>query len=247
MVRSSAIFTPKAVAFLRQLARNNRREWFQPRKQTYEDELRQPMMRLADLLNEQLRTFAADHVTDPSKAVFRIYRDTRFARDKTPYKTHVAALFPRRGLPKLAGGAYYVQLSVEGVEVAGGIYGPGPAELAAVRNAIVRAPRQFRQLVEAPSVRRLVGPLVGDKLTRIPRAFDDATDDPAVLELLRQKQFYYDVDLPLEVAYTPGLAREVGKRFRAMAPTIDFINAAVLAMLGNTDEPRPPRRPEPMF
>ncbi len=90
-------FSQKAMTFLRQLEKNNTREWFQPRKPVFEAELRGPMLRFVALLNEDLARFAVDHVTDPARAIYRIYRDTRFSKDKTPYKTHIGALFPARG------------------------------------------------------------------------------------------------------------------------------------------------------
>src|SRR3954471_2922809 len=93
-------FSPKALSFFRQLERNNKREWFQPRKETFETELRKPMIELVAMINDDLRSFATDNVTEPNKAIYRIYRDTRFSKDKTPYKTHIAASFHRRGLPK---------------------------------------------------------------------------------------------------------------------------------------------------
>ncbi len=79
-------------AFFRGLERNNCRDWFTPRKQLFETHIRAPMVELVTLLNQRLRDFAADHVADePAKLLYRIYRDTRFSRDKTPYKTHLGA------------------------------------------------------------------------------------------------------------------------------------------------------------
>ena len=90
-------FPPETLKFLRALARNNRREWFQPRKETFETKVKAPMTELVEGINAELLAFAPDHITDPKKAIYRIYRDTRFSADKTPYKTHFAAIFPRRG------------------------------------------------------------------------------------------------------------------------------------------------------
>src|ERR1700733_6735324 len=94
-------FSPKAITFLRQLEKNNSRDWFQPRKDQFEELLRQPMLELARLIADHLRPFAVDHVLPPAKAVHRIYRDVRFSKDKSPYKTNISAMFPRKGLSKL--------------------------------------------------------------------------------------------------------------------------------------------------
>jgi uncharacterized protein (TIGR02453 family) len=85
-------FPPEALTFLRGLTRNNQREWFQPRKEIFETRVKEPMLALCDALNGEFAKFAPDYINDPKKAVFRIYRDTRFSHDKTPYKTHIAAI-----------------------------------------------------------------------------------------------------------------------------------------------------------
>ena len=95
------------IQFFRSLKRNNRREWFQPRKHLYEQQVKEPMLELVSAINGELMKFAPDYVTDPKKALFRIYRDTRFSADKTPYKTHVAASFWRRGADHTGAGGFY--------------------------------------------------------------------------------------------------------------------------------------------
>ncbi|MBV8903100.1 MAG: TIGR02453 family protein, partial [Acidobacteriia bacterium] len=89
-------FPREGVEFLRALARNNRREWFQPRKQMFEEQVKQPMRALVETVNTALMGFAPELATEPEKAIYRIYRDTRFSKDKTPYKTHIAASFHHR-------------------------------------------------------------------------------------------------------------------------------------------------------
>jgi uncharacterized protein (TIGR02453 family) len=239
-------FPKQAMSFFRQLAKNNRREWFQPRKPTYDEHVRAPMIELVALLNDDLRSFAADHVVEPpARAVYRLHRDTRFAKDKTPYNTHVGALFPRPGLPKHAGAAFYVGVSHEGVEVAGGMYMPGPAELAAVRQAIAADPTELRKLLADKGLRKAVGELRGEKLARVPRGFP--ADHPAA-ELLRHKALHFFVTLPAEAALKPGIRREVASRFRAMAPVVHYLNAVLLrARREAAGDEGIPVRPAPMF
>src|SRR5271170_3771184 len=111
-------FPPEALKFLRGLERNNRREWFQPRKETFKTKVKAPMLDLVEAINAQLPGFAPEHINDPKKAVYRIYRDTRFSPDKTPYKTHIAAIFPRRGLDRLTSAGFYFHLSPDETGVA---------------------------------------------------------------------------------------------------------------------------------
>src|SRR5882762_9754588 len=136
-------FTAKALSFFRKLERNNTREWFPPRKAFYEEQVRAVMLRMVELLNKDLSLFAADHVMEPKKAVYRIYRDTRFSKDKTPYKTHIAAIFPRRGMAKHGGGGLYFSVSAKEIEVAGGVYMPGPEQLLAIRSHIAGHQSEF--------------------------------------------------------------------------------------------------------
>src|SRR5215468_7174169 len=100
-------FSSDALTFLRALKRNNRRDWFQPRKQQYEAVIKLPMLELVNSMNAELARFAPDYVTAPEKSIYRIYRDTRFSPDKTPYKTHVAAIFPRQSAVKREGAVFY--------------------------------------------------------------------------------------------------------------------------------------------
>ena len=219
-------FSPEAFAFLRSLKRNNRREWFQPRKEIFEAQLRAPMIQLVEALNAGLLDFAPDHITDPRKAVYRIYRDTRFSADKTPYKTHLAAIFPHHGFDgsfsKHASAGFYFQITARSVGVAAGSYNPGPDELRAVRGWLTENHAAFRKAAGQP--KKLLGDLQGSAVTRMPKGF--AADHPAE-DLLRMKQWLYWVELDAKVATTPRLLAEVLKRFRAAAPVIAMLNAAL--------------------
>lgn len=239
-------FSKKALTFFRQLQKNNDRQWFAPRKELFETECKAPMMELVNWLNERLATFAVDHVTEPKKAVYRIYRDTRFSKDKTPYKTHIGALFPRKGLSRHGGAGYYVGVSHEGVEIAGGMYMPEPDELAAVRQAIFADPKAAIRVFEDKTLVRTISPLQGTQAARMVKGFDE---DPATPlgSLLRRKQMYHHITLPADAATKPTLAREVVKRFQTMAPMVDWINESILAHKPRDTDDGRPKRPVPMF
>ena len=239
-------FPREALAFLRQLKRNNRREWFQPRKDRFREQCVGPMLELVGLLCDDIRKFAADHVVEPKRAVYRIYRDTRFSKDKTPYKTHVAAMFPRSGLGKNSCAGFYFHVSPDGCVIAGGMYMPGPEELAAVRAAIAADPQGWAKLVENKALIRSAGPLLGEKLSRPPKG---VPADHPVAEYLRMKQWYFDVSLPPEAACVPSFRKEIVRRFEAMAPVVHWLNGAVIRATrdGSLEPDAIPRRPEPMF
>jgi uncharacterized protein (TIGR02453 family) len=214
-------FPPEALTFLRGLKRNNRREWFQPRKEIYEQKVKAPMLELVTALMQRMADFAPDYVNDPAKAIFRIYRDTRFSKDKTPYKTHIAAVFTRRTIEKHCGAAYYFSVSPEEIEVGGGVYMPPPENLLAVRGYIADHHEEFRRIVAARDIKRLYGQMTGDVAARAPKGFP--ADHPA-MDLIRMKQYLLFRTLDPAIATTPKLYKELETRFEAMAPFIEFLN-----------------------
>jgi uncharacterized protein (TIGR02453 family) len=217
------MFPPEAITFLKGLEKHNTRDWFQPRKEIFESKLKAPMLEFVEQINGELLKFAPEHITEPKKAVYRIYRDTRFSKDKTPYKTHLAAIFPRRGLGKDAAAGYYFHVSSKGVGVACGAYGPGPEQLLKIRRFI--AANDKLVLATAAKAKKLMGPLQGSTLTRVPKGFDAA--HPAA-DLIKKKQWYCWVELDLKLATSPKLKSEIAKRFKAMAPLVELLNRPLL-------------------
>ena len=216
-------FPPEALQFFRNLRKNNNREWFQPRKALYEEQVKRPMRELVEALNRALAAFAPEYVTDPDKAVYRIYRDTRFSPDKTPYKEHIAASLNRRGPAAHGAGGFYVAVSDKEAAIGGGIYTPGPEILLALRQHIAAHHEEMRGILRAAQVRKLLGELQGDQLSRVPKGFPK--DHPAE-DLLRFKSYILYVTLPPEIAATPEFYGEVLKRFKAMAPFLKFLGGA---------------------
>ncbi len=214
-------FPPEAITFFQGLAKNNRREWFQPRKSIFEEMVKAPMVELITAMMREMMEFAPDYVTEPEKAIYRIYRDTRFSKDKTPYKTHIAASFPRRGMVRHAGAGYYFSISEKEIEVGGGIYMPPPETLLAVRHHLAQNHAEFRRIVSHRGVRRLLGDVQGEQLSRVPKGFP--ADHPAA-DLLRYKQFLLFTVLDAASVTTPALYGELMKRFRAMTPFLEFLN-----------------------
>ena len=212
--------------FLRSLKRNNRRDWFQPRKHLYEQHLKAPMLELVTVLNAGLSRFAPDYVTDPPKAIFRIYRDTRFSADKTPYKTHIAASFSRRGPERLKTGGFYFSVAPDQIEVAGGIYHPEPDTMLSIRTHIAETHSDLRRILANKKTRQLLGQLQGDELTRAPKGFDPS--HPAI-GWIKMKDWILDITLDASLATSSKLYVEILDRFRAMAPLIEYLNRPLLA------------------
>ena len=211
----------RSLAFLRALKRNNRREWFQPRKEQFDADVREPMLAIVERLADDLRSIAPEIVVDPKTAMYRIYRDTRFSENKTPYKTHVAAVFPWRGLAKHEGAGLYFHVSPDEVWMGGGMYSPQTAQLHAVREHIAGNVRRLRTIVESPGFRRHVGKLEGERLQRVPHGFPK---DHAAAEYLKYRQFLAGRELPPAFACNPTFYSTLVTVFRQVAPLARFLN-----------------------
>jgi len=225
MASSISCLPPDGLAFLRALKRNNRREWFKPRKDKYEAVVRAPLVAMVERLAADLRGFAPDLVASPRASLYRIYRDTRFSANKTPYKTHAAAVFPCRSLPKHQGAGLYFHVSPDEVWIGGGMYAPDTSQLQAVREHIAANVRRLRTIVESPSFRRTVGRLEGERLQRVPRGFPKDHD---AAEYLRYRQFLAGAEYPPAFATSPRFYATVVKVFRDISPLIRFLNEPLL-------------------
>ncbi len=218
-------FTPEALKFLRGLARNNRRDWFEARRNIYENELKAPMLALIAAVNGELAEFAPEHIRPPHKTMFRIYRDTRFATDKSPYKKHVSAWFGRTGLSVKSGGGFYFHLSAKELFVAAGCYMPETEQLLAIRNHLAEHHAEYRRILANAKLRRLMSEFDGERMARLPKGF--AKDHPAA-DLIACRKWGVAATLPPELALSAGLPQELVSRFRAALPLVNFLNAPLL-------------------
>jgi uncharacterized protein (TIGR02453 family) len=218
-------FTPATLKFLRALKRNNRREWFNAHRDEFEAHVRQPMTSIIEQLAVDFRVFAPELVASPRGSMYRIYRDTRFSENKAPYKTHVAAVFPTRGLAKHEGAGLYFHVSPAEVWVGGGMYAPQMPQLLAVREHIATNVKRLRTIVESPGFRRQVGRLEGERLQRVPRGFPKEHE---AAEFLKFRQFLAGREFPPALATSPAFYRTLIAVFRRVAPLARFLNEPLL-------------------
>jgi uncharacterized protein (TIGR02453 family) len=215
-------FPSEGLSFLGALKRNNNREWFQPRKEIFESKVRGPMLELVNAINGELAKFAPDYITDPKKAVYRIYRDTRFSADKTPYKTHIAAGFPRGGKGKGPVPGYFFSIGPKEIGIAGGIYELTPEMTLAIRTWLAGNHEAFRKIARGPV--KLMGELHGESLTRAPKGFP--ADHPA-LDLIKMKRWLYYKTLDADLAKSSKITGELVKRFKLMLPMMEQLHRAL--------------------
>jgi len=220
-------FPPETLRFLRQLKRNNNREWFLAHKDVYELKVKAPMTELVLALGEAIMQSAPELVVDPKRAIFRIYRDVRFSADKRPYKTHAAAMFFPRGIPKNTGACLYFHIEPAEVLIAGGVYMPDPTTLRALRQHIADNWEDLLAITNQRKFKKMFGSLQGERLIRPPSGFP--ADHPAI-DLLRQKQFYVSQTEPAELAESPKLFPRLLALFSAMIPIVQFLNTPLRSL-----------------
>ncbi|MFO0891855.1 MAG: DUF2461 domain-containing protein [Isosphaeraceae bacterium] len=212
-------FGPRALQFFDGLSRNNQREWFQQNQEVYEAEVQRPMAALVTALAAELATRGIPLTGDPRRSMFRIHRDVRFSRDKSPYKSHCGAVLTPDG-NKNTQGLLYVHIAAEGSFTAAGFYHPAPDELASLRRAIATSPDRFQEIERALKKSRLI--LGRDEaLKRLPRGFEDVPSGP-IAEALKLKSFVVQRELSEDAIGRPRLVKAIADFATAALPLLSF-------------------------
>jgi uncharacterized protein (TIGR02453 family) len=225
-------FSRGALTFLRQLKRNNRREWFQANRETYDREVLEPLKLLVEEVDVRFGHFAPEYIGDPKRSIFRIHRDVRFSKDKSPYKTHAASWFKHRnaghgvGSETHGGGAgFYFHLEPGGSLVAGGIWMPPRPTLNRLRDSIATKPAAFEKSMSAPAFKRRFGKLSEEAmLTRLPRGF--APGHPAE-RWLRYQSFTVHAMLSDAEVLDRRVVDRVERDFKTMLPFVRWLNSSL--------------------
>ncbi|HEY2433181.1 MAG TPA: DUF2461 domain-containing protein [Vicinamibacterales bacterium] len=223
---SSSPFTSKTLSFLRSLKRNNRREWFHARKDQYQEHVHQPMVAVIERLANDFRTVAPELIASPRHSLFRVYRDTRFSHDKRPLKTHAAAVFRPKDLPKPQGAGLYFEVAPDWVWIGGGMWRPEPPELVRLRAHMARTWPRIRTITRAAAFRTRFGELQGNATTRVPRGY--AADHPAA-DFLKFRQFHGGAEFPAAFAHSREFYPTLLATFKALMPLVRFLNAPLVA------------------
>ena len=223
--RHFAGFTPAAYRFLIELGLNNAKPWFEANRAVYERAVKQPIATLITDVSTELARRSLPLEGDPKRSTFRIHRDTRFSRDKSPYKTSTGAVWYRQGSGKDGAGVLYFHFAAEGCFAAAAYYRPEPEVLDAIRERIRVHPDRF-QAMQADLAAAGLALDGADTLTRMPRGFEDLKDSPAAAAL-RLKSLLVRRDLPLEATTGPALVGAIVDLAEAALPLLCFGWAAV--------------------
>lgn len=215
--------TNDAIDFLAELELNNDRDWFSANKKRYETSVKKPMELLAEQLIPQMRKVDPAINMEPKKAVFRIYRDTRFSKDKTPYKTNAGLAISSGGKTGHGHPGVYVHLDARMFGIASGHYFLEPAQLTLMRRHIVENLDEFQRQLDDKEFKKTFGTVKGEVNKILPAEFRGAA---AVQPLLFNKQFYYWAQYEPETALREDLPEFVMRHVHTATPMNQFLSRA---------------------
>ena len=212
MQLSSDIFS-----FFKKLEKNNNREWFEQHKPEFKA-LETTVKQFGEALKDQLN----QHDSIDRFKLFRVYRDVRFSKDKTPYKIHFGLTW-HRTKPEYRGG-YYLHLKPNDIFLACGFWDPNPADLKRIRQEIDMDPDEYRDIINEPNFKRIWGELQGDAVKTAPKGY--AKDHPNI-DLLRHKQHIFMVRYTEEDVAAADFLDRLDTALQAVRPFVDYMSAVL--------------------
>jgi uncharacterized protein (TIGR02453 family) len=221
------MFEKSFLKFFRALAKNNNRDWFNEHKAEYKEVIVEPLTTFIALMAPRLNKITKHFVADPSSnggSMFRIYRDVRFSKDKSPYKLHAACQFRHQlGKDAYAPG-FYLHISPQEVIFGGGIWMPPNLVLAKIRDTIVSNPEEWKRIKSNKAIIQICGGIRGDGLKRSPRGYDP---EHPHLEDLKRKSFFAMRRGKPDIIYQDDFIDEVEAAFKASKPMMKYLCFAV--------------------
>jgi uncharacterized protein (TIGR02453 family) len=213
----------EVLQFLKDLERNNNRDWFQENKKRYE-ESRDKLLFLTDIMINEIAAFDSEVLgVSPKQSVFRIFRDVRFSKDKRPYKTNFGAFICKGGRKSMNPG-YYFHVEPGNSFIGGGMYMPPAEPLRAIRNYVAEHAEEYREIINNPSFKKVFPQMYDDKLKTAPKGF--AKDHPHI-DLLRYKSYIFSLNFDdLNVTSDTYIERIV-KAFKMLHPVNEYLYRAL--------------------
>ena len=201
--------------FLSKLSHNNNRDWFQANKSEY-NASHEEMIAFADQLLEEMNKHDVIETPNGKKSLFRIYRDVRFSKDKSPYKTHWAGSIRRAGDDRRGG--YYFHIGLEEIFIMGGFFGPNAQDLLHIRNQLAQDSDPLREVLSSKQFKTTFNELLGEQLKTAPKGFEKDHPD---IDLLRYKQFMVKVNFTRDQANSLDFPKALSDSFKAMRSFFD--------------------------
>ena len=221
-----ARFYPEALEFLRQLEANNNREWFKENKSLYEEEVLDVALRFIQSMQDPLATIAPRFGAVPTRmggSLMRVYRDTRFSKNKTPYKTNIGIQFRHEQAKDVHSPGYYLHIDPQQVFVGVGMWRPDSDPLRGIRERIASKPAEWKRVVNSRSFKRQFV-LGGESLQRPPRGFDKEQE---CIDDIKRKSFIAVREMAVDDCLKPQFQRTVESSFKTAEPFMRFLCKAV--------------------
>lgn len=219
-----AWFTPDFNRFFKDLAKRNSKEWFDANRKRYEESVKQPFEAFVTEAIARIAEHDKAVAITAREAIFRIHRDIRFSRDKTPYKLEASAIISPAGRRDHSVPGLYLALGPESVKLYGGCYMPDKGQLQAIRMAVVRDGAAFHRAIGSAAFKQLFGTVQGEASKVLPAGFKaHAAREP----LIANKQFYVGVEKPARLVQDPLLMEVLLEHWHAMRPFNDWLAAAI--------------------
>ncbi|WIO73544.1 DUF2461 domain-containing protein [Porticoccaceae bacterium LTM1] len=218
-------FSPATIQFLKDLKKNNEREWFNGHKDDYESLVREPALDFIESMAEPLSRISTEFEAIPKKvggSLMRVYRDTRFGNDKTPYKTNIGIQFRHRLGKDVHAPGYYLHIEPGECFVGVGIWRPDSDTLSRIRNAIVDKPEAYKAALKHRPFKGFE--MAGDSLKRPPRGFDG---DHPMIDEIKRKDFIAITPLEDKQLFGKDLTKQIAKQFSAATPLMEFLCKAI--------------------
>ncbi len=209
---------PGSLEFLKQLKKNNNRDWFAKHKEKYIEELAQ-IEAFADALLFEMNKHDTLETPSGKKSLHRIYRDTRFSKDKTPYKTNWSGGFKRS--EKKRRGGYYFHIESGNTFLAGGFWGPEPKDLKRIRDEFAHDASLIRKILKSKSIVSTFGGLSGEQVKTTPKGF---SSDNSAIDLIRYKQFYFIHKFTDKEVLSDTFLKQANETFKKMRPFLDYMS-----------------------
>lgn len=220
-------FSPEAIKFFKALSnkRNNNKKWFDKHRDEYEVYIKQPMRDLIDALAVEVKKIDKDLVVN-YKSIFRINRDIRFTKDKTPYKNYASAAFAFNKVKSSEVPQFYFHFTPYEFLVAGGQYSTDPNNLKKIRSYITKNYKEYLSVTDDKKIKKEYGDVQGIKAIKVPRGYENITDK-RLQETLRMTQFYIEKQYKPDVVFDASIVDLITYHLRLMVEFIKFLDEAI--------------------
>jgi len=215
-----AYFTQDYLNFFAELSENNHKDWFDENRKRYKSTVKDPFSNFVAAVIDKVAAIDPTIALTPKDAIFRINRDIRFAKDKTPYKTNNSAIISRGGRKDKSTPGLYFELSHERVRVYGGVYMCERSLLHRIREEIAKDTTGFRKVLNDKGFKKVYGEIHGEKNKVIPKEFKEiGASEP----LIYNKQFYYFTEMNADNILADDLDEKIIECYRAATPVREFL------------------------